>query len=121
MATITQLMQSRVPGEIRIRIKGWDDRSYFIPQFKDVTGNWHGTDSHGHYLWFMDDYSTDWELYIEPKKVVARYQWAYRRGTSSFNLTDRYFTSEQELRNYISGVTWCQRLDYTKIEVEEGV
>lgn len=118
MATISQLMQSRVPGEIRIQLKGWDDGSYFIPQFKDAFGTWHGTTPGGRYLGYRDAYSPDWELYTEPKKMVARYQWAVVTYGVLYSTT-LYFASEEDLRKEVSGVEWCQRLDYTKIEVEE--
>ena len=118
MATIAQLMQSRVPGEIRIRRGHYPSTTYFIPYYKTEEA-WFGTNQDGEHDVNNINY-TDWELYTEPKKKVALYLWAVVLDCGILHSTTHYFASEEDLREVLSNIEWCQRLDYTKIEVEEG-
>ena len=119
MATITELMQGRAPGEIRVRSPGWGSDAYFTPYYL-AGAYWCGINNNGAHA-SSNNYNDDWELYTEPKRKVALYNWAVRyvdRGNSIYSSIG-YFSCEEALHTGIRGITWCQRLDHTKIEVEE--
>lgn len=120
MATISQLMEGKVPGSVKVRLSVWTAGEFFTPYFYDsASGFWFGTSNAGNHEQWTDSTSA-WTLYSEPKRKVAMYLWAVKTddedGThQSFS----YYPSEDALREVNPSITWCQRLDYTKIEVEE--
>jgi hypothetical protein len=118
MATISELMEGKVPGSVKVRREGWDEGCYFVPHFL-ADSCWHGVNQAGNYDDFYFNWD-DWTLYTEPKRKTVMYLWAMCQlgYTIPFQTTD-YYTTEEAVRDAFIDVVWCQRLDYTRIEVEE--
>ena len=124
MATITQLMEGKVPGSVKVRKEGvlWGAGAYFVPYFCSNSGTWFGLRQDG-YQSDSDDAPTDgWELYTEPKpkRMVPTYLWAVR-DLHGVHQTDYYYSTASDLRKSHPSMTWYLRLDSTMIEVEENV
>lgn len=121
MATISQLMEGKVPGSVKVRRSGWYADEYFVPYFIDQEGDWRGTIEGGGAT-YMTDERDDWTLYTEPKRKVAMYLWAiqHEEGGTVWQ-TSAYYATDAHLRKENPNASMIQRLDYTKIEVEEDV
>lgn len=69
MPIISQLMEGRNPGEIKV----YSGAHRFIPYFESY-GMWHGLDACGNPTAFLDS-CTSWKIYTEPKPKVKRAQY----------------------------------------------
>lgn len=58
-------------------------------------------------------------LYVEPKKKVKKYLWAFKNEDSDrIVVTVGFYKDEKELKKGV-GATWIQRLDWSEIEVDD--
>ena len=74
MATISELMAGKKPGEIKVRVFNLIPGSWFKPYYA-AEGKWHGTMDNGDSDCFEDSIE-NWEIYTEPKKKVVWYEYA---------------------------------------------
>ena len=97
MATISELMEGKKPGEIKIRLDTFLKGHYFIPYFQAEYDNWHGVlcdtrdTIHAHYYGV---YSEGWELYTEPNPKVLMAQYLMQNM-----ITGRPFLSTEYFRD----------------------
>lgn len=69
---ISELMEGKMPGSVKIRHKAWSPGVFFYPHFT-INNYWYGTDLAVLQQWHVDD--DRFELYQEPKKKVVRWLW----------------------------------------------
>lgn len=82
MPTISDLMEGKVPGSVRVRHTDWSFSHYFTPYY-ELGGNWYGPE------YFLDKiqglrevagvlYNKEgYQLYVEPKPKKKMCLWAY--------------------------------------------
>jgi len=79
MATISELMEGKEPGSIKIDYvhkAAGDDGWYFIPYFPDPEGSWHGKNDRGATI-VTHDAAQTWRIYVEPVEKEVLYEWIY--------------------------------------------
>lgn len=69
MATISQLMEGKVPGEIKVQGAEYTGCWYFTPYFR-ANGLWYGTNQNGELDKWRDD-NLNWEIYTEPSSASS--------------------------------------------------
>lgn len=110
MATLKELIEKHGVN-IKVRNKDWLSDTYFEIKShnnREVVGV-HSTGK----LSFSYDGSSNWELYVEPKKMVKKYLWAYSNCDNDY-ITTNVFFSEKECEN-----TGWIKLQNTEIEVKD--
>ena len=96
----------------RIRRPGWLDMIEYAP-----------VNSMHRYTFNKEDLiADDWEIELEPKKMVKMWQWVVRQNRQErINLTGEFFTSEEAMHNaYNDYYKVIQKAPWTEIEVEGG-
>lgn len=75
--------------------------------------------------WYREGVKGSWmieenlELYTEPKPKIKKYLYAYRFGNHPISVSGYFYENDFELKNDPHGqITWCQRLDWSMIEVD---
>ena len=112
MAKISELMEGKKIGEIKIRREHWLATSYFLP-IDNRGGRWIGWDADGCGKYFYDDKYPDWELCEEQKpktklvEIVAKYP-------ERFIVHRPLFVREKHLSNYPNAI-----LTGRTLEIEE--
>ncbi len=117
MPTISELMEGKKPGEIRVTGLSEYDAVYWFRPYYRIEGCWHGPDIQvPHYSWKDDD---TWQLYTEPKPKVVRWLWALSRDNSgTFDgifLDTEYMSEEEEALK--PGIR--MKLPFSQMEFEE--
>lgn len=59
---ISEWMQGKKPGEIRLRLEGWHSEKWFKPYSKGKANTWGGINEDLQIVNFLDDEQT-WEIY----------------------------------------------------------
>jgi len=119
MATISELMEGKKPGEIKVRNLYGD---IFIPYFKsDVL--WHGLNGYiGKATNFLDS-RTSWQIYTEPKPKVKRAQYLVEVDYSVPLITPQFYENDAEAMDahFVPDGSECRvtRLTETEREFEE--
>lgn len=57
-------------------------------------------------------------LYIEPKKKVIKYLWAYQYNNSQLRVSTYFLTDEQDFKSEYSDAVFFKRLDWSATEFE---
>lgn len=111
--TISELMEGKRPGEIKIASPHLKQTVWFQPYFTDKNKHWHGISYLGDsQRW--EGHIADWQIYVEPKKKKIMYQYAFKRQNGSWEV-DPYFMDADA---YDENNDWTKRLDYTATEFE---
>lgn len=113
MATISELMKDKKPGEIKISQPSWLADEYFVPFYQDY--GWYGL-SNGKISWTYSPGGTNWRLYQEPKKQETRWKWAYK-GSRGWIESDYFYTEERATKE-LAGYKLI-KLEYTATQFEE--
>lgn len=122
MATISELMNGKTPGEIVIK-----HPSYFIFKFTPHychDDKWFGlaTDTHGNtYSTSYYKGSVDWEIYQEPVLLVKKhlYAYSYKEEEDIIRSSFLYYSeAEAALKFGTILYSFYKKLEYTEIEVE---
>lgn len=64
--------EDRVPGSIKIAIKGWEAHRWFKPHYVDGGSYWRGLDHYGNHACYPT--RREWKLWEEPAKLVEHWQ-----------------------------------------------
>lgn len=119
MAKISDLMEGKAPGSVKICHSTYSSFEWFRPYYKDSNDNWHG---------LLEDDRTltttivdDWHLWSPPKKKKTLYQWAIKQdGHDNWSVSKFYYEGDGQLKEgyrYVGDN--YRRLDYTAIEVDD--
>ena len=76
MPTITELMQGKAPGEIRIMLSSWSNSQWFRPFFVTRKQDWYGITQDDIATGHSAMSSSGWQLYTDPPKTVTMWKWA---------------------------------------------
>jgi hypothetical protein len=96
MATISDLMKGKAPGEIKVTWDGWTKNAWFQP-FYCFESRWYGpADDTPHY--HAEANSGGWSLYQEPKKPVTRWLWATKNPNGEWFVPNGFFSEEEFYR-----------------------
>lgn len=116
MSTISELMEGKERGSVKVCLPHWGHDSYFSPWFQEPNGYWHGQFNNGIAMCYPD-HDDDWQLWQEPKKEVVRYKWAIKNADHMMWVEEPgFYASEEEIReayNSPFSERLFKRLDYT--------
>jgi hypothetical protein len=109
MPTISELMEGKAPGTVKIRMSSMPD-GYFVPYYlatrrNYLEGYWHGLTDVG-----LSDCHNDvderWYLYTEPKQKVVWVEWLVTSKPNTLDMSAYIsfwpsgYTPESSMRNY---------------------
>ncbi len=118
MATITELMTGKQPGEIRVTCCGFDKGSWFQPYFQNKHGDWFGLCSESWGVSYSQNYMTNgWQLYTEPKAKVVRWLWANLDDVDGWE-QDKWFMNETEAQTYYGEMSY-RKCPWSATEFDE--
>jgi hypothetical protein len=116
MKTINELIDQCpdwLPGSLKI-VNKYD--TIFIPYYKNAGGTWFGKDKFNNSDWWGD--KNIWKVWTKPK--VKLYQFAYKHTKSKdWHIWNKFYRSEQDIKDSFNGSFNYKRLDYTMIEVDD--
>lgn len=105
MPTINDLMKGKQPGEIKVRLLGWNQNEWFKPYFKDEC--WHGTNQIGKHHNYTG--AGDWQLWQEPVEEVEVFEWMYRHPNQHNWYVFATLMTERDAQGY-----FIKRFQYRK-------
>jgi len=119
MSTLKELLDGKDPKDWpRVKRLIWPMDQWFQPIFKDGKGAYHGLTFCG--LHCVIDGSGEVELYIEPKKKVVRWLWAFQHSPGCPIKVGNVFCTDAEMENRVTySLEKITKLEWTRTEFEE--
>ena len=92
---ISELMEGKEPGSVKITCRGWGAYVYVRPFFKDNKGAWHCSDEYN-ISYRFEDWSERFSLYQEPAKTKTVYEWMIKEDRGEIWYVSDYLRTEEE-------------------------